>query len=190
MAPLTKAQTRKKIRNAVVAEAVEHGFGSVSISRIVTRAQISAGSIYTHFENKETMLRQIFMEIKTEFHEILMSTSHISDSAEMIRKMWFDTFDFVNEQPLDFLFLEYGNSAQILTEEQQQQTHDMGEEVYALLQQGIDDGTLLKMDTTIIGLLLISPAMQLAKRMAISGESMPKSALEQIYTRVWCSVSA
>jgi len=100
MAGDRKDKTRAKLREAVVAEAVEQGFGAVSISGVVQRAQVSAGTVYVHFKNKDDLLQQVFLEIKREFHAIMMRALNERQSDQIIRRMWFDMFDFVSRGSL------------------------------------------------------------------------------------------
>jgi len=185
----SKNKTRKKIREAVVAEAIQNGFGSLSVAGVVDRAKVSAGTIYVHFQSKEDMLQQIFLEVKHEFHNIMLQSSNEATSAAMIRRMWFDMFEFVSEKPKDFLFLEYGNSAQFLTEDQEKEAGKLYAEIGELLQRGIDDGTLVKLDVSIISLLLVAPAMQLARSAVLHDRKLNSVVIATTFERVWRSIT-
>lgn len=186
----TKDQTREKLRNAVVAEAVENGFGAVSVAGVVKRAHVSAGTVYVHFANKDDMLREVYMEIKAEFHEAIMRAADIAEPAEMIRAMWFNVFDFVGARPQELLFLEFGSAAKILTPEQQAIADGYGTEIAALLRRGVDMGVLAPLDPDVLSLLLVSPAMQLARRAILTGAELSPTTIEQTFERVWLSIAA
>jgi len=190
MSDSRKEKTRAKLRDAVVAEAIEQGFGSVSVSGVVKRAQVSAGTIYVHFENKDDMLQKVFLEIKREFHAIMRLANEEPQSDKMIRRMWFDMFAFVSEHPSDFLFLEYGSAAHFLTPEQQSEVNGMYEEINAMIQRGIEDGTLVPLHVSTVSLLLVAPAMQLARSAALTGSTIPSDIVVQTFERVWRSISA
>lgn len=185
----SKDSTRKKLREAVVAEAVENGIGSLSVAGVVDRAKVSAGTVYVHFHTKEDMLQQVFLEIKREFHEIMLRSKSEETSQAMIRRMWFDMFDFVADKPQDFLFLEYGNSARFLTPEQEKEAHQMYAEIGEMLQRGIDDGTLAQLDVTLISMLLVAPAMQLARSAVLKDKRLAQTVVETTFDRVWRSIA-
>ena len=63
MPRLSKSETREKLRDALVAEVVENGISSLNVAGIVSRAKVSAGTIYVHFENKDDMLRKVYMAV-------------------------------------------------------------------------------------------------------------------------------
>lgn len=190
MARLPKEQVRANIRDAVVQETIENGIGALSVGAVVKRAKISAGTIYLHFESKEDMLQQVYLEIKSEFHAITVAAKEETDSAAMIRRMWFSMFDFVTDHPEDFLFIEYAGAAHVLTPEQTKTTHHMQVEISAMLQRAVDDGTLapLPIDTLIV--LLVAPAMQLARSAVLGGNPVPKETVTLTFDRVWLSISA
>ena len=186
---LTKEQTGKKLRDAVVAEAVENGIGAVGVSAVVARAKVSAGTIYVHYKNKDDMLAQIYMELKAVLHTHVFDGVDTTSTSKMIRQMWFNLFDFVNETPSNFLFLEYCSTAKLLSADQQRVIDGYTEDIGAVLQRGIDDGTLAPLDRRLLTLMLIAPAERLARRAVLSGEKIQTETIEQIFDRVWLSIS-
>ncbi|MDV7142456.1 TetR/AcrR family transcriptional regulator [Tropicimonas sp. TH_r6] len=136
------------------------------------------------------MLQKVYLEVKTEFHERVTASRNAPESATMIRQMWFDMFDFVAAQPRDFLFLEYGSAAKILTPEQQSIADGFAEDIAALLKRGADDGTLAPLEPRILSLLLVAPAMQLARSAVLSGKDIPRDMVEQTFDRVWRAIAA
>jgi AcrR family transcriptional regulator len=185
----TKGETRKKIQDAVVAECVEKGFGSFSVAGVVERAKVSAGSIYVHFDDKDEMLRQTYIDIKSEFHQKMLAAKAETSSRMMIRRMWFDTFEFVAERPDDFLFLEYGSVSQFLTEKELKIVKSMYGEIVGMIKRGVDDGTLQKLDPKILSVLLVAPAMQLARSALLQNITISNRTKTETFDCVWRSIS-
>lgn len=190
MPRLAKDEVRKKIRRAVVAETAASGIGALSVGKIVKRAGISAGTVYLHFSSKEDMLQQVYMEIKSEFHALMVAAKSEADSAAMLKRMWFDTFGFIKEFSEDFLFIEYAGAAQILNAEQQQQTQTMQQEIIAMLQGAVDNGTLAPIPVSTISVLFIAPAMQLARSAVLNEKEVDLEAAELTFNRVWLAIAA
>lgn len=190
MPRLTKQATRAKIREAVVEEATENGINATSVTGVVKRANISAGTIYVHFENKEDMLQKIYLEIKTEFHALMMEAAEQANDKQMISQMWFSLFDFVSTHPKDFLFIEYAGAAKILTEDQLKQVSVMEEEIRALLERAKASGTLADLPVSVISVLLIAPAMQLARSATLKDLQVPQATIDVTFERVWLSIAA
>ena len=53
------ARTRQRIVDAAAAAFRRHGYASVTLKDIATRAGLQAGSLYYHFDSKESMLEEI-----------------------------------------------------------------------------------------------------------------------------------
>ncbi|WP_417260579.1 TetR/AcrR family transcriptional regulator [Celeribacter sp.] len=172
-----------------MAEVVENGISSVNVAGIVKRAKVSAGTVYVHFENKDAMLRQVYMELKAEFHDCITKHRAEADSTRLVREMWFAMFRFVRTRPKDFLFLEYASSAKILLPEQQAIADGYAADIAALLKRGVADGTLADLETNLLSLLLVAPAMQLARSAVLSGRNIPEKLIEQTFERVWLSIA-
>ncbi|WP_068319044.1 TetR/AcrR family transcriptional regulator [Polycladidibacter hongkongensis] len=189
MPRLSKETTYEKIRDAVVSEATENGISATSISRIVKRANISAGTIYVHFANKEEMLQEIYMEIKTNFHDQMMRAASQTDDGKMICQMWHDLFMLVSERPDDFLFVEYVGAAKLLTDPQQARIAEMEQEILSLLERAKTSGTLVDLPVAVISVLLIGPAMQLARSSVLKSKNVPKETVALTFSRAWLSVS-
>ncbi|MFW2589037.1 TetR/AcrR family transcriptional regulator [Sagittula sp. SSi028] len=190
MPRLTKDETRLKLRNAVVFEAVDKGFAALSVGDVVKRAQVSAGTVYVHFDNKTDMLQQVYMDLKRQFHGAVTRQRDITPTRDMIRAIWFDMFDWIAERPRDFLFLDLGAAARLLTEAQQAEADAFADDIAALLRRGVEDGTLAPLDTKLLSLLLTAPAMQMARGAVMRGQPIPKDSVEQTFDRVWLSIAA
>jgi hypothetical protein len=48
---------------------------------------------------------------------------------------------------------------------------------------------LADLDTSLLSLLLVAPAMQLARSAVLSGQKIPETLIEQTFERVWLSIA-
>lgn len=185
----TANETQNKIREAFVMEASLNGLGSTSVAGVAKRAGVSAGTIYLHFESKEDLQQKAFLNIKAKFHRIMVAQSDEPDSKLMIQKMWFNLFDYIEDRPLDFMFIEYSGAAQGLTSEQSRIVTKYREEVAGLLQRAVDDGALEDLPLPTIATLLLAPAMYLARSQALGIVRLTHDILSLTFERVWLSIS-
>lgn len=189
MARLKDEKKRIAIRDAVVAEVLHSGLAGASVARIAKRAAVSAGTIYLYFPNKEVLLQQTYLEIKTEFHHSMMAEVVASESrAENIRCMWFCLLRCLQDHPNEYLFSEFINSSQLLDDVGQVEILTMADEVSHLLQAAIDDGTLAKKPLPAIKAVLIAPMLYLARQAAIMKAEVAPSILETTFELVWGAV--
>lgn len=185
----TADEIQAKIQAALVEEVAEKGIGSVAMGPVAKRAGVSPGTIYLHFENKDDLLQKVYLKLKVEFHATIVAPKDEKDSAVMIRQMWDNMFEFVDKDPFGFLFLESGSLSQILTAEQSQQIAHMPLEISALLQRAIDDGTLADLPVSTVIVMLVAPAMHLARHRLLQGHNITQNELDRTFERIWRSIT-
>ncbi|WP_299889666.1 TetR/AcrR family transcriptional regulator [uncultured Ruegeria sp.] len=78
------------IRRATIAEVVECRSSAASVIAIAKRAGLAVGTVYRYYENKEQLLRAVYLAVKTELHNAMMTAAaEASGSKAKIRSMWF-----------------------------------------------------------------------------------------------------
>ena len=60
-------EKQKRIKNAVMHLILEQGFAGTSISKIAREAGVSPATVYIYYENKEEMLKDIYIEYSEEY---------------------------------------------------------------------------------------------------------------------------
>ncbi len=185
----TQDEVKDNIRAGLVRVVAKLGIGGTSIAAVAKEAGVSAGTIYLHFADKSDLLQKVYLQIKTEFHGILVAASSEADSKAMIHRMWRDMFAFTTAHPHDFLFIEYAGAAQVLTAEQSAQVAGFQDEIAAMLQRAIDDGTVAPLPVATVITLLVAPAMHLARQAALNNRPIDTDQLDLTFERVWISIA-
>ncbi|MHA7943997.1 TetR/AcrR family transcriptional regulator [Formosa sp. 3Alg 14/1] len=68
------AEKHSAILQAALEQITMYGFHGTSIKMIAASAQVSAGSIYNHFENKEEVIKELYLHIGAEINALIKST--------------------------------------------------------------------------------------------------------------------
>ncbi|MGE5795720.1 MAG: TetR/AcrR family transcriptional regulator [Ignavibacteria bacterium] len=103
-----KAEVRKMILDAAMELFIKEGYEGVSIRKIADKIEYSPGSIYTYFEDKDS----IFYELHLEGFEILyqkqLSAQSINDPRERLiaHGRAYIEFALENQQYYDIMFIE------------------------------------------------------------------------------------
>lgn len=184
-----KGQIQTRLRTAIVDDVAKHGIGALSMLSVAKRARVSAGTIYLHFANKEDMLQQVYLQIKQDVHARIMQAENAPNCTLMVRDMWYHLFDFVRDHPNDFLFVEYAGAAQVLSPDQAQIITHHQRDIQQLIQRAIDDKVLADIPVRLLGVLLIAPAMHLARQALLHGLPPSQQDIDQTFAQVWQSVS-
>jgi AcrR family transcriptional regulator len=100
-------EKQRCIKFAVMQLILEEGFQGTSISKIARVAGVSPATVYIYYENKESMLREIYQEYSEETIQYLLqclSPNMVGEDiiAELIRRYYF----FIIENQEIFHFIE------------------------------------------------------------------------------------
>ncbi len=68
-------EKRKRILDAATTEFADYGFENTSIQQIAKKAEISVGSVYKYFENKEELFSMVVKEGLSSLEELLLTNS-------------------------------------------------------------------------------------------------------------------
>lgn len=182
--------TDKKIRRAVALVTAQQGISALSMGDVAKAAQVSPGTLYLRFENKQDMLQKTYLEIKRAFHEQLTEAASVPGSRARIRGLWQALFAFVEAEPDAFLFIDNAGAAQLLTGQQEDQVRAMQGTITTVLEEAIADGTLAPIPVKMAMTLLVAPAMHLARSLLEDNHPIRAAEVEATFERVWLSIRA
>lgn len=77
-------EKRKRILDAATTEFADYGFENTSIQQIAKKAEISVGSVYKYFENKEELFSMVVKEGLSSLEELLLT--HSASDEDVIVK--------------------------------------------------------------------------------------------------------
>lgn len=103
---------RKEIMEAALRLIAEHGFHGAPMAMIADTAGVGTGTIYCHFESKEALIRELFLELR----ETIMAALTVGYSVERpIRERFLHLgrvlLQYFVDHPIHFRFIEqYMNS--------------------------------------------------------------------------------
>ncbi|WP_285731336.1 TetR/AcrR family transcriptional regulator [Nocardiopsis sp. ATB16-24] len=79
----SRAHQREQTRLTLLRESrrlfAQHGYGGVSLSRIVTAAAVTKGALYHHFEGKTALFRAVLEEVQTEVGQTVALAAEAHD---------------------------------------------------------------------------------------------------------------
>ncbi len=184
-------EKRQAIRDAVIAVVIEGGLANVSVSKIAKRAGVSPGTIYLYFSNKEELIQQTYLDIKTDWFEAMFAAAENgADSAAKIRNVWFALFDFVVAHPNDFLFSETVGAAHLIDAANEESIAKRIKKLESIMTKAMKDGTLAKAPVASIQAVLMAPAVQLAKTAARDKKKVKPALLRETFDILWKGLTA
>lgn len=110
-------EKQKSIKKAVVELILEEGFHGASISKIARAAGVSPATVYVYYENKEVMMRSIYMEYAEEsFEFLLQQISPNMEGRQLIEALIKGYYNYIIENGEIFHFVEQFRSCPSLQE--------------------------------------------------------------------------
>lgn len=189
MAQIKDETKRIAIRDAVIANVVEHGLNHAPVSHIAKRAGVSAGTVYIYYPSKDDMLQDVYLEIKALSHDAMMDAYRAgADSEAGLRNMWFSMFEFMQRAPKMFMFHEVIAAQRVLAPRQRDTVAKMAGEIHDILRAGVADGTLRDMPIECLASLYIAPAVSLFRRVMDREAVNPKLPAE-VFDATWRAIA-
>lgn len=100
-------EKRCSIKRAVVQLILEEGFHGASVSKIAKAAGISPATVYIYYENKEEMLKDIYLEYAEEgFNFLLQQLTEEMTGEQLIDVMIREYYRYILENEEVFHFVE------------------------------------------------------------------------------------
>lgn len=109
---------QQRVKDAVIEVILEEGFSGASISKIAKRAGVSPATVYIYYENKEDMMKSIFMEYSSNLWEaVLDGIDENMDGTVIIEKLLHNYYRFMTENATMFSFVEQFTSCPALAKD-------------------------------------------------------------------------
>ena len=115
-------RTRPNKREIILAAALElfvdRGFHGTAVPALAQRAGVGAGTIYRYFDNKESLVNELYRACKSDIAAtVIGSISTDMPPREMFSSFWRATIQWAGDNPKAFAFLELHHHASYLDAE-------------------------------------------------------------------------
>lgn len=126
---------------------VEKGYHNVSIPAIVKASGVSTGAIYSYFENKESLARQIHDNTLEEFNQMLQERlEHASTVRDQLEAFGRLSFDIAESDPVMMEYMLYMKHSEFMTDAVPMCFTEPFKAVRVLLEEGIETGVIRQQD--------------------------------------------
>lgn len=116
----TVSKSQKK-RNALVKATISlvnnNGFHATPMSKIAKMAEVSAGTIYLYFENKQDLVNQVYIEVKAAFSKFAFKDYKEDCTVEEgFKNIWKNIAEFKLKKIEEAMFLSQCDNTPIIDE--------------------------------------------------------------------------
>jgi TetR/AcrR family transcriptional regulator, repressor of fatR-cypB operon len=168
---------------------VENGLYDASIGKIAKEANIPVGSVYTYFASKEELINDIFREVKNEMGRYIFEpvSENISEKEEL-NIYWQRAVEFGLAHKQKFFFAEQFINSPLIQNSNTEERKEQFEKVFALLERGIKQNIVKKMDVLILHNIIYTNIVGTIKYFAQTDTTITYELFNQLFECCWDSI--
>ena len=186
---MMSSDKRTEILKATLKLISEHGFHGTPMSKIAEDADVGAGTIYRYFENKEALIKELFLELKREISvAMLAGFSPEANTAEIFRLVWFNTFNYCVNNPQEMIFLEQYHNSPFQTPEIEAVTMEYMAPILSTLQAAIEADEIKNLPFEMITAFVYDITVAFAKRHISGTLVMDAANLDSAVRACWDAI--
>ncbi len=185
-------QTSERIIAAALQLFTQRGYFSTSVPDMARAAQVSVGSIYHHFKDKEDVARALYLGLTADLNEALAkiaknnTTAH--DRCRAVMAMLFELTES-DREAMDFML--YAKHRDFLPTERPICSSKPFETMREFVQDGMERGEIRRMDVMVAASCLFGGAIRLitARLDGVLAEPLPDR-LDAVWECAWRGITA
>ena len=117
----------------------EIGFVASSVAKIAKEARVSPATIYIYYKCKEDLLVSIYTTLKKKLSQaMLVGFDPNIAIKKVLRKVWFNAFDFFEKHPDYFMFMEQFSNSPYIDKVDHDELEQNFQQIIQIMQRGID----------------------------------------------------
>lgn len=165
----------------------EGGLHNLSMHKIAKEAQISAGTIYIYFKNKDELLKQFAYRVFSLFSQVLEENSDTQlPYFEQYRRMWWNIWSFLKNNPMIVINLNQYQSLPHFREIAQQCEHEGYWNDFC--HRAVVEGVLCDLPSKILFSLSLECALNLALNERFFQHQLSDEILEDVIVHTWRAI--
>ena len=176
----------QKILNTALKLFVEFGFHGTPTSKIAKEAGVANGTLFHYFATKEALIKEVYVNIKNELNQLLMSKLEANDNIKITaKKIYFNTILWALSNKDKFHYIQQihfsPHLSQIPAEVSLEQTKMHTE----FIEQGKAKGAIKNMPTDLIFTLVNSQIMGIYQYVSTQAIEQQQDIIEQGFEMIW-----
>jgi AcrR family transcriptional regulator len=180
---------RADILQATLKLVSEHGFHGTPMAKVAEGAGVGAGTIYRYFENKETLINELYVELKREISRaMLRGFSPEASPEEIFRRVLRNTFDYCVQNPQEMVFLEQYHNSPFLTPETEAATAETLAPLQSAFRSAIAAGEMKNLSFEMLSIFAYDMVVALAKRQLSGALALDEATLQTAFQACWDAV--
>lgn len=190
MSQLTKSQLKRKaLVEATICLVNNDGFHAAPMSKIAKMAQISPGTIYLYFKNKQDLINQVYLEVKKELTAYAFADyKEEIDVQNGFEKIWKRIAEFKFQELDKALFLNQCDITPMLDDESRQEGIKHLQPLLNIWERGKKEGVIKPLSPYLLYAYTIYPLSFLIHSKKRGTFSLTNKDIKATYQAAWDSI--
>jgi AcrR family transcriptional regulator len=180
---------RVALLNATLHLINNQGFHDAPMSKIAKMAEMSPATIYIYFENKQDLINQLYLEMKSLFS--VFAFKNYSESTcvkESFKQIWFNIAHFKLNHIEEADFLSQCDNTPIIDEEIKREGLKHLQPLLELWERGIREGIIKPISPYLLYAFTIYPLAFLTNKQFKSSCDLTEDKLNEAFNVAWDSI--
>ena len=190
MAKLQKSiDKRNALINATIELVNNNGFHATPMSKIAKMANVSPATIYLYFENKQDLVNQTYIEVKTKYTDYAFANYTASLSVEAgFENIWKRIADFKLQQDELAMFLAQCDNTPMIDEPSLKEGIKHLQPLLDLWERGKQEGIIKPVSNYLLYAYAINPLSFLMISQKRGSFQLDKTQIEEAFQSAWNSI--
>ncbi len=181
----------EQIFQATLVLVKEKGLAGITMSEIASAAKIATGTLYIYFESKEKLINDLFTRCRKTSAETYFKGYHTEQPfKDGLKIVWLNLFDFRIEHFEEAVFMDQCYHSPYITESTKELTKKLIQPLYKLVERGMEEKLLKKMDAFMLLIFIFSGLNEFVKHSFYSERKISKSSKEELFNLMWDGIKA
>jgi AcrR family transcriptional regulator len=190
---MTKLQKSIDKKNAVLEATLslvnEGGFKSASMSKIAKSANVSPATIYLYFENKQDLINQLYLEVKTEFSQHAFNNLELKKSIKTdFETIWLKMANFKLKNTEKGYFLSQCDNSPMVDEKTLEKGIELLDPLKQLWDKGIEQNIIKDVSPYLLYGFSVYPIAFLVNIEKSNKHKFKKECLNSAFQSVWDAI--
>lgn len=169
-----------------------HGFHGFSMKQLADEAQVAAGSIYNHFENKADVILQLHLQILTDFADFVFeSFDDKTPLKAQYEHLWLQFWRYCLKNPESVLCKDqFDHLPPKQRAFQSEKIMELFEPITLFFEAGKSQKTIKQLDNEALSALSLETAAVLARKQLLGRIEMSDDEVAAVIEASWDSIKA
>jgi len=166
-----------------------NGFHDAPLSKIAKMAEVSPATIYIYFENKQDLINQLYLEMKTSFSSFAFK-NYLEEQCvkESFKQIWFNIANFKLNMVEEANFLSQCDNTPMIDEEIKREGLKHLQPLLNLWERGIQEGVIKQISPYLMYAFTIYPLAFLTNTQYKNSCDLDEDTLNDAFKAAWDSI--